>query len=290
MRKSLPSFGTLFVVFFAVIGIFFSFTKTSKADTSGHVVISEIQVGMTGHAENEFIELYNPTETNVDLTGWRLKMAGTTNLISSMSGEIKAHGYFLVAKPQYLSIPLPPDEVYSASSSAVTANSVIILQQNTSGTFTTVDKVGMGTSNDFEGSPVATPSADMSIERKARSTSTAETMFMGGVDEFFGNGEDTNNNANDFIKRTLPQPQNSASRVEALPAPSPTPTEIPTFEPTPTELPTPAPTFGPSPTGIPSKTPPGWFKSPVFTCKNTHTPAFVYELLKNIMPYKFHCG
>ena len=39
-------------------------------------------------------------------------------------------------------------------------------------------------------------------------------MGIGGADEFEGNGYDSDNNASDFVQRTIPQPQNSSSPSE----------------------------------------------------------------------------
>ncbi len=77
-----------------------------------------------------------------------------------------------------------------------------------------IDTVGYGTGNAPEGSPAPGPAtANSSIERKAFSTSTDVSMTMGGdADE--GNGEDTNNNAADFIVRSASQPQTSMSAPE----------------------------------------------------------------------------
>jgi len=41
-------------------------------------------------------------------------------------------------------------------------------------------------------------------------------MGIGGIDEFEGNGYDSNNNSNDFVQRTTPQPQNSSSQAEPI--------------------------------------------------------------------------
>ncbi len=161
---------TLFGII-VVFSLFLLFSSGVKASVT-HAVISEIQIGETGHAENEFVELYNPTESDINLAGWRLK-TGTQNLVASMSGTLKSHGYYLVAKPQYLTIPITPEEVYSASSSAMTSGSSVILQQYLSGAFLTVDMVGMSTASAyFEGGDVAPPAPGTSIERKANRLST----------------------------------------------------------------------------------------------------------------------
>jgi phosphatidylserine/phosphatidylglycerophosphate/cardiolipin synthase-like enzyme len=80
------------------------------------------------------------------------------------------------------------------------------------------DLVGFGNANFYEGSsPAPAPSNVNSIERKASSASTAETMGPGGKEEFLGNGYDSNDNSSDFLTHT-PQPQNSASPMELLSA------------------------------------------------------------------------
>ncbi|MFH1048473.1 MAG: lamin tail domain-containing protein, partial [Patescibacteria group bacterium] len=46
-----------------------------KAESAPHLVISEIQIaGVT--ADDEFIELYNPTDMAVDLLGWSIQYRG----------------------------------------------------------------------------------------------------------------------------------------------------------------------------------------------------------------------
>jgi len=86
-----------------------------------------------------------------------------------------------------------------------------------------VDMVGFGNANESEGGETAvapgsaTATAYPSIERKAAQGSTAETMGEGGTDEFLGNGNDTNHNRNDWIKRPHRNPQNSQAPAEPLP-------------------------------------------------------------------------
>lgn len=234
MKRKLPFlFGLVLVTVLAV--------SSARADIASNVVISEIQVGDLADADNEFVELYNPTGGDLDLAEWKLKLGSGSNLVASMTGTIKSHGYFLVAKPQFTTIPVTPDMVYSASSSAITANSTVLLQMKTGDTFADVDKVGMGSGVDgVEGTAVPAPTPGQSIERKSADT---------GVDESGGNGWDTDNNLNDFVVRGTPQPQNSQSATE--PPVTPTPTVSPTPEISPTVEPTVEPTAEPTPTDVP---------------------------------------
>ena len=232
------------------------------SDTADYIVISEVQIG-GGTADDEFVELYNPTSTSVNLSGWRLtrKTSGGTqsNLVASISGNIASHGYFLIAHPDYDG-SVAEDLVYSATSSAMAANNTVLLYSDAE--VTLVDKVGMGTATDVETTATLNPSTDGSAERKAHSSSTSESMGSGGADETHGNGEDTNNNLNDFVTRTTSDPQNSLSTTETPPAETPTatltPTETttPTTEPTPTSEPTATltPTLEPTSTEEPSPT------------------------------------
>lgn len=56
-----------------------------------HVVISEVQVGGST-ANDEFVELYNPTSSPITMSGWRLTKKASTgtkyNLVSSLNGTM----------------------------------------------------------------------------------------------------------------------------------------------------------------------------------------------------------
>jgi hypothetical protein len=201
----------------------------------------------------------------------------TSNFVASMSGTILAHGFILIANPAYTTISAQPDMVYSASSSAITTNTLITLQIKNGADYLDVDKIGFGTATG-EGTALIIPVGGQSVERKSSNT---------GVEEIGGNGWDTDNNADDFVYRSIPQPQNSSSAIEpefptATPSVTPTaiptntPTATPTFIPTPTELPT--PTSSPTPTVIPSPTPsPTLTEIPTPTSIMTPTPTPTIE-------------
>ena len=261
MRKIiLPLILFLFLSVLSFYTFFFHVSPVQSAPAS-HIVISEVEIRTLANADDEFIELYNPTDSNISFSGWRLtkKTAGGTqsNLIASMSGAIVSHGFFLIASNVYTG-SAAADRSY-ASSSAIAANNAVLLYSDAG--VTLVDKVGIGGASDFEDSPTATPSSGQSVERKASGSSTMESMTT-GADQFLGNSEDNDNNSSDFILRDLPQPQNSQSAVEpasVTPTPTisvtPTVTPTPTLTLTPTATPTPTISLTPSPTATMTPTP-----------------------------------
>lgn len=254
-----------FVFDIALLSAFVSLTVTASmrqatqvaSATASQIVISEIKKGGES-ARDEFVELYNPTGQSISLEGWRLTRktaAGTSesNLVASMSGSIVPGGYFLITHPENTSIQA--DLVYSAASQSVTDNNTILLYSDAGDTL--VDKVGMGEATDSETSPAANPADGQSIERKANTSSTVESM-TNGDDINTGNGEDTDNNSSDFILRTTAQPQNTQSTPEASgddPIQSPSPSPVTSPEPTPAATPNPTPTPEASPTPTPVPTP-----------------------------------
>ncbi|HEY4496732.1 MAG TPA: lamin tail domain-containing protein [Candidatus Paceibacterota bacterium] len=98
-----------------------------------NVLISEILPGLDGQSNYEFIELYNPSDEQIDLTGWELRKKNSSgnesNLVDNgaFTGSIPAHGYFLVASPGYNGSP-SPDIIYSVASGsfAYDDNSIVL--------------------------------------------------------------------------------------------------------------------------------------------------------------------
>ena len=58
------------------------------------VLVNEFLVDNSSGAYNDWVELYNPTASSVDLTGWTLN--DTTSKMKSLSGSIAANGYLVV--------------------------------------------------------------------------------------------------------------------------------------------------------------------------------------------------
>ena len=274
----------MFIVAISLAGLAVLLPSTKvQAGIANHVVISEIQTaGDT--ANDEFIELYNPTSQPVDITGWTLlrKTGGgaSGNIISSMTGIIQAYGFYLIAPDGYNG-STPRDAGYSNASNVLTGdNSVILL--DTTDSF--VDIVGMGSPTDSELFSTLDPIAGESVERKALPSSTNITMDTNGIHALLGNGEDSNNNGSDFTSRNIPQPQNSSSPIENPNIAQPTPTNSPTAAPTVAPSPT---TIQPSPTGVaPSATPvpqvsPTSVPTPTVAPSPTPTPSGEIVMMDN---------
>jgi cysteine-rich repeat protein len=199
---------------------------------ANNVVISEVQVGVTGSAADEFVELYNPTAAAVNIGGWVLQYRsamGTTyqNVATIPAGTMLApRRYFLITSVRNASAAMG----FTGMVASDLATSGPLGLSGTAGhvrigpSLTTalnapgvVDLVGWGsTAAGAEGTPAPVPSSGplASIERKANAAATAASMGPGGTDEFLGNGQDTGNNQADFVLRATRDPQNSMSAPE----------------------------------------------------------------------------
>lgn len=182
------------------------------------VVISEIYGGGGNSGatlKSDFIELYNNTDSDIDLTGWGIwyasgtgafKAAGTESYetVTVLSGTIKAKSYFLVkaATGSGGTVDLPTPDVVGAlglgaSNFKIALTSSTDVADTALGSANLVDYVGAGTAGLFEGSAAApAPSATKSISRKL-------------VDGIY---VDTNDNGADFVT-TDPNPINSAGQT-----------------------------------------------------------------------------
>lgn len=226
----IPVFAIAFILT-GITGSFFTDTKISSGNlfTTGtfpttppsgiatQVVISEVQIKGDGRNINddEFVELYNPTSTQIVMDRWRLtrkNSAGSQeNLVLILSGTIPAFRHFLIVDGDGYNGSVSGDALYSAPHNALTNNYTVLLYSDAG---TLVDKVGFGVPSDSETTPFSSnPSNNGSIERKAYSSST-EISMTSGPDATMGNGYDTDNNSNDFVTRTTSDPQNTASSPE----------------------------------------------------------------------------
>jgi hypothetical protein len=179
-----------------------------------HLVISQIRSRGAGGANDEFIELYNPTTAAVTLDStWKIMgrstgSAGYTARWTGNGGIIPAHGHYLMTGTTYTQQPAR-DQALSAG---ITDAASLVLEQSGAQIdavcyafdATTTTAVSAFT---CEGTPVSnlphnngtagTSNSDVSIQR-----------LPGGLG---GNCTDTGDNAADFVTLAPASPQSSAS-------------------------------------------------------------------------------
>ncbi len=87
-------------------------TITLALPGSGDVVINEVGwAGTAASTSDEWIELYNASPYDVDLTGWTLDDGGDISI--TLSGVIPAQGYFLLERSDDSTISdIPADQIY----------------------------------------------------------------------------------------------------------------------------------------------------------------------------------
>lgn len=204
------------------------------------LVISELTAAGPGGADDEFVELYNPSSQVVSVAGWLLQYRAAAGLSWSAAtllpagASIPARGFYLVtsttAAGGYSGASTPDYVAHSTTGavkpfgfSAVGGNVRLGLpgattaMPNTDAFISDAVAYGTGLYGEASAAPVgawgsSSPYSGASIERKASATSTSATMS--GSEATAGNGRDTNDNAADWVTRAAREPQNTSSSPE----------------------------------------------------------------------------
>lgn len=208
-----------------------------------HAVISEFRTHGPQGGNDEFIEIYNPTDAPIDVTGWKIygsNSSGSTSarLTITANTVLLPHRHFLAVNTATggYSGSVTGDGTYSVGVTDDGGIALLDLSNNI------VDQVGMSSGSTYgEGTRLAplTTNVDRSYERLA-----------GGS---LGSTRDTGDNSSDFRVLQPTDPQNMSS---APVPPVNTPTATPTFTDTPTATTTHTPTgtWTPTNTGTPTAT------------------------------------
>jgi phosphatidylserine/phosphatidylglycerophosphate/cardiolipin synthase-like enzyme len=210
---------TVFIVLIAVFNATFPlFSQTN------HIVISEFATRGPSSATDEFVELYNPTDNPISLSGWKLQYSAASNgntwsdrAIIPADAVIPARGFFLLANTSYNGTVTPDytSSLWTSGTGMADNGHERIIDAGS----TEIDKVGWGNAVNPEGGIPApnhgTTANNNSVERKFRENSTSDSLAAGGFHALLGNGHDTNVNGNDYVTQTHGRnPQNSLSPPE----------------------------------------------------------------------------
>ena len=181
-------------------------TPTATPTTLNHIVISEFRTRGTNGANDEFIELYNPTGAAVNIGGWLIK--GSNNAGSVSTRVTITAGTTLQPGKHWLAT----NSGTNGYSGTVTGNqtySVGITDDGGIALFngaTIVDQVGMSTGSAYKEGTVLTPmttNTNQGYERK-----------LGGAS---ASCVDAGNNSTDFKVTAPSAPQNMASATVNCP-------------------------------------------------------------------------
>ncbi len=186
-------------------------TLMSTLTVNVHPVINEVDYDQPGTDTAEFVELYNPYATDIDLTGMALVFATKTNgeyMRVALTGTIAHTGYLVVGVGG--TIPLP-GAIQNGSTTAASPNPTGVALIDTVG-LTVLDSVS------FAGT-IASGGVNVTIKGFAAPTQFAEGTFKVLVDDTgttanpiqgslvrIPNGQDTDNISADWQFKSPPSP------------------------------------------------------------------------------------
>ncbi|MCY4726292.1 ExeM/NucH family extracellular endonuclease [Nocardioides sp. STR2] len=180
-------------------------SSPASAALANHLVVNEAYGGGGNSGAtwtNDFIELYNPTDAPISLTGLSVQYrssGGTGTGFTNLSGTVAAKSHFLVqqAAGSGGTTALPTPDAIGTLAMSGTAGTVALVTGTETVTPTagnTIDLVGWGGATLREGTAAPATTNSTSVARKVE-------------------GDDTNDNSVDFAAG-VPSPTNSAGQTQ----------------------------------------------------------------------------
>ncbi len=172
-----------------------------SAAIAGHAVVNELRIEGASGADDDWVELYNPTASAIPLSGWSLQKfsaGGSTKYVQPLAGTLPAGGYFLVVRDGADTAQSLKDkaDLLADDSFSLAADNVVYLVNGSDAILpaspdaSIIDYVGFGSASFHEGAAAPAVSTGKSLSRVP-------------------DGEDTDDNFADFALLAAPTPQNS---------------------------------------------------------------------------------
>ncbi|MEX0877456.1 MAG: lamin tail domain-containing protein [Candidatus Spechtbacterales bacterium] len=200
-----PCIITAILFLLIATGVFFYLWNEAHAAEVGEVVINEIAwMGTENSPADEWIELYNTTNSDIDITGWGIYEDSGDTLIEPLEDIIKANSYYLIERTDDTTVPTVPA---SQEPTPWGGNGLINLP---SGEHLTLEDAGnniIDEVNAIEGWPAGNNDTKATMERTE--SGTWQTGPVGGT----------------------PKAQNSSTESESQEEPEPEPEPEPQEEP-----------------------------------------------------------
>ncbi len=192
---------------------FFLLNISIYSQLADHIVIAEVYPGggnSGAYYKYDYIVLYNPTSSSVDLSTWSIQYAGATNdgsrwQVTKLTGTIYSKSYFAIQEngdTAGVNLPFTPN-VVDSTQLATAGGKVALLNsqtkltvQNPIGSSDVVDFIGYGNANAYDTSPALKLSNNSQSLRRLDNAGNATY----GVN---GNGWDSENDSLDFIRVKL---------------------------------------------------------------------------------------
>ena len=179
-------------------------TPTTQPEIS-HLLFSEVLAGVSGNNPYDFVELYNPTSTPIDLKGyalWYLLNEGDEEQLVhawEKSALVPPYGHFLLGQ-EGQDFGLVVDQAFNQP--LLPQRGGLILRDPDR---EVADSLGWGEAPQVsvESQPAPAMENGLSLERAP------------GKEQ--GSGQDTDDNAQDFVLNSSPSPQNSGSPLTPAP-------------------------------------------------------------------------
>ena len=181
---------------------------SAQSNTSG-IMISEFRFSSTNFSSDEYIELFNSTSAPIDISGWWLK-ASDNRIVVTVADRVQVPAnsvlgpgcYYLIASNNYsLSTTAVPDVRYPNTLVIPDDGSIAIFKADKT---TIADQVGFRTAqNNF--------SAFFETERILQTPLPTPGRIYERKPHTFTGFQDTDNNVNDFMLKTVPGPQNKSA-------------------------------------------------------------------------------